>query len=288
MLKSASTVVGQVNFSDGTTQPTAAFTGFRNKIINGNFNINQRVVSGTVTLAAGVYGHDRWKAGAGGCTYTFSTSQGVTTITISAGTLVQVVESVNVLGGDYVLSWIGTAQGRIDSGSYGASGAVKATIVGGNNVTVEFGTGTISKVQIETGTTATQFENRQFDFELALCLRYFEKSFLYGTAPANGAYTYRSSGANANSSGGLWLSYHYCRFKVSKRATPTVTFYGDASNKFEYLNNGSWTAQTVTDNATGDATGVRNAEGMTIRVGTAGLVNSAIHVRGDWTAESEL
>lgn len=72
--------------------PSSGSFGNRNKIINGNFNINQRKVSGTVTLSAGVYGHDRWKAGASGCTYTFSASGGVTTIDITAGSLVQIVE----------------------------------------------------------------------------------------------------------------------------------------------------------------------------------------------------
>ncbi|MFN5350882.1 MAG: hypothetical protein ACK5A0_15345, partial [Polaromonas sp.] len=62
-------------------------SGFKNRIINGQLNINQRGVSGTVTLAAGAYGHDRFKAGASGCTYTFATSANVTTLTITAGTL---------------------------------------------------------------------------------------------------------------------------------------------------------------------------------------------------------
>lgn len=93
--------------------------GTKNAIINGNFGINQRGVSGTVSLAAGAYGHDRWKAGASGCTYTFVTSQNVTTITITAGTLQQVIEGLNLQSGTYLLSWTGTAQGRVDSGSYG-------------------------------------------------------------------------------------------------------------------------------------------------------------------------
>ena len=47
-----------------------------NRIINGNFAINQRLLcfghgaSANPTVANG-YGHDRWKAGVGGCTYTF-------------------------------------------------------------------------------------------------------------------------------------------------------------------------------------------------------------------------
>lgn len=151
-------------------QPT-----FRNRLINGDFSVNQRQVSGTVTLAAGVYGHDRWKAGASGCTYTFATSNGATTLTITAGSLQQVIEDVNVPSGvnTCVMSWSGTAQGKIGGGSYGASG-ITASVTGGATLTVEFNTGSLSKVQFEQGTIATAFESRHHGAELALCQRYFQ------------------------------------------------------------------------------------------------------------------
>jgi len=145
--------------------------GFKNAVINGTFNINQRSVVSPVTLAAGVYGHDRWKAGTGGCTYSFSTSENKTTVTITAGTLLQVIEGVNLQSGTYTLSWEGTAQGRIGSGSYGASG-VTATVTGGVNTSIEFNAGTVSKVQFECGSSATAFEFRPYTMEFALCARY--------------------------------------------------------------------------------------------------------------------
>lgn len=149
----------------------AAVPGNQNAIINGNFNINQRAVSGTVILAAGEYGHDRFKAGASGCTYTFVTSENVTTITITAGSLIQVIEGTNLFSGTYVLSWVGTAQGKIDAGAFSASG-VTGTATGGTNMTVEFNTGTLSKVQLEPGSVATNFVYRGVGEEFALCQRY--------------------------------------------------------------------------------------------------------------------
>lgn len=146
-------------------------SGFRNAIINGNFGINQRVVSGTVTLAAGAYGHDRWKAGASGCTYTFATSENVTTLTISSGSLIQVVEGLNLMTGTYSLSWEGTAQGKIGAGSYGNSG-ITGSVTGGTNLNIEFGTGTLRLVQLEKGSVATPFEYRPYDKELGSCKRY--------------------------------------------------------------------------------------------------------------------
>lgn len=147
-------------------------SGRKNALL-GNFRINQRGVSGSVVLAAGVYGHDRFKAGAGGCSYTFAISAGVTTITISAGTLVQVVEGDSLESADYVLSWQGTAQGQINGGGFGDSGEVTATLVGAANATVEFNTGTLALPQLEKGSVATEFEHRPIALELWLCQRYY-------------------------------------------------------------------------------------------------------------------
>ena len=156
-------------------------SGLRNRIINGNPLINQRSVSGTVTLAAGIYGHDRFKAGASGCTYTFATAANVTTITISAGSLQQVIEGLNLETGTYAFSWTGTAQGKIAAGSFAASG-VTAAVTGGTNTTIEFGTGSFTKAQFEINTVSV-FEQRPFGLELALCLRYFRTApRLFGLA----------------------------------------------------------------------------------------------------------
>jgi hypothetical protein len=168
--------------------------GTKNVIIDGNFNVNQRGVSGTVTLAAGAYGHDRWKGGASGCTYTFATVENVTTLTISAGSLIQVVEGLNLQSGTYTLSFSGTAQGKINGGSYSASG-VTGTATGGTNMTIEFNTGTLSLVQLEKGSTATAFDYRPYGTELALCQRYYWQGGNGWAGVFNGATSARFSGA---------------------------------------------------------------------------------------------
>lgn len=160
--------VGQLYPLIGQTGPIV----FRNRVHNGNFQVNQRAVTGSVVLAAGVGGHDRWKAGSGGCTYTFSTTGITTTITISAGTLVQVIEGANVEGGIYCMSWTGTATGKIGGGAFSASGVNSTSQTAGANLSIEFTTGTLTNVQVEPGTTATPFERRPYSFELQLCKRY--------------------------------------------------------------------------------------------------------------------
>jgi len=179
--------------------------GFKNRLINAQGLINQRAVSGTVTLTAGSYGHDRFKAGSSGCTYTFSTSNNVTTFTISAGSLIQVIEGLNLESGSYILSWTGTAQGRVASGTYGASG-VTATVVGGTNTSIEFNTGTLSLPQFEKGGVATSFDYRPYGTELALCQRYFEVGDIFPIG-------YVSVGSNFGAT---------APFKVTKRASPTI------------------------------------------------------------------
>lgn len=145
----------------------------RNLLINSLFWINQRLVTGTVTLTAGQFGHDRWKAGAAGCTYTFSTTAGVTTITITAGSLQQVVSGDDITTGNVVLSWSGTAQGRIGAGGYAATGVPTAAVTEGTNVTVEFNTGTLSKPQLQSGLTASAYVKASKSSDYLAACRFF-------------------------------------------------------------------------------------------------------------------
>lgn len=202
--------------------------GFRNKLINGNFSVNQLVVSGTVVLAAGAYGHDCWKAGAAGCTYTFSTVEGITTITISAGSLINVLDGDNLTTGTFTLSWGGTAQGKIGAGAYSSSG-VTDSVVGGANLNVEFGTGTLKLVQFEPGSKATPYEHRLKATELWLSQVYYERSGEIVNAPgsANGANEILPCNTNTSSS---MLTPHRVHFKQMKKTAPTVRYWDNAGN----------------------------------------------------------
>ena len=173
-LDSGNVTAGQTRVITVPDEDIQLFVDDSNVIRNGDFGINQRSVSGTVVLSAGSYGHDGWKAGSSGCTYTFSTTENVTTLTISAGSLRQVVEGTLLDSGTYCLGWTGTAQGKIAAGSYSATG-VTGTATGGTNLTIEFNTGTLSNVSLIKGTQPAVFKRRFEPFELIFNQLYYEE-----------------------------------------------------------------------------------------------------------------
>jgi len=210
--------------STGTLALESGVSGI-NKIINGDFAVNQRQVSGTVSLSSGEYGHDRFKGGSSGATYTFATSENVTTITITAGTLQQVIEGNNLQSGTHTLSWTGTAQGKIDSGSFAATG-VTGTATGGTNLTVEFNTGTVTKVQFEPGSIATPFEYLLYTDQLDLCHRYYIEPVNDAAEEMGGGWYYNAT----------WLSW-IINVPTPMRVKPTATIAVGASNYTAFSDN---------------------------------------------------
>jgi hypothetical protein len=83
------------------------------------------------------------------------------------------------------LSWEGTAQGKIGSGSYSNSG-VTSNVTGGTNLSVEFGIGTLANVKCEKGTKQTPFIQRSYAEELRDCMRYYQAFTVFGFASSTG------------------------------------------------------------------------------------------------------
>ena len=93
----------------------------------------------------------------------------------------------------------------------------------------------ITGVQLEKGSTATSFDYRPYGTELALCQRYYQKSFPQGTAPAQNAGTTGCAfGQSAAASGcaPCWVN-----FPVVMRATPTTfTAYNPSAANASWRN----------------------------------------------------
>lgn len=211
--------------------------GYKNWLINNNFSVNQRAVSGTVVLAPLAYGHDRWKAGVSGCTYTFSTTAGVTTINITAGSLRQFVEGASVRSGNVTLSWQGTSQGSIAGGSLAAS-PVNGTATGGTHLLVEFGIGTLRLPQLEVGLVATPPEIKPIGDESNLCRRYYRVS----------TQTYTGLMPSSNSS----TRQLNIDLGIEMRAAPTVALIGPSATPSSLVStvNGFRTVWTAGDTTT--------------------------------------
>jgi hypothetical protein len=216
-----------------------------NLVINGNFTVNQRGYVSAANLASGAYGFDRWKSNFTNTTLTFTSAPAGQIVTInSGGGLQQIVEQANVPAGTYVLSFTGTATGRIyNSGatppSYAAS-PISFTADGLANVVVEFtatgSTKTLGEVKLEEGTTATAFSyaGGTLEGELAACQRYYVR---FG---ANTATPFQGFGyAFANSTS---VVYANVPLPVEMRTTPTTI---DSANAIRVQSNVNVTISTI-------------------------------------------
>jgi hypothetical protein len=117
-----------------------------------------------------------------------------------------------------------TYQGTVDSWNaadvIGTSSAVNLTSTNG-------ATWQITGVQLEKGSAASAFENRQYGTELALCQRYFQRNvFDNDSYPFSAGYAYATNTVAA-----------YLPLAVSMRATPTAAIVVNMSIRGSGLNN---------------------------------------------------
>jgi hypothetical protein len=147
----------------------------------------------------------------------------------------------------------------------------------------------ITGVQLEAGTSATDFEFLPIDVSLGRCRRYFETNYNIGTTPSNSAYYtsldfYSSLTAFSTTAARVTIF-----FKNTKRVQPTVTFYnvtglggGTTSGKWQ-LYDGSWTECTGATTVGESSTGVLNVQlADSYTMGYSNLVS------GGFTADAEL
>ena len=135
----------------------------------------------------------------------------------------------------------GTAGAWVGSNINSVTGAT--SVVGTSGATFY-----ITGVQLEKGSTATSFDYRPIGTELALCQRYFEKSYNQETVPGVASFT--PGFASSVSSSNAPTQANGCTFKVFKRASPTVVTYNavsGASGASYRVSDGSSVATTLTN-----------------------------------------
>jgi hypothetical protein len=119
----------------------------------------------------------------------------------------------------------------------------------------------ITGVQLEEGNAATAFERRPYGTELALCQRYYEKSYDAATVPGTATTT---SFGNAGETGQSDGTKNGCVlvFKVPKRASANMAYWDGAgtSNRFTTRHSNTWySGRTLTAVSAGENSAVIDA-----------------------------
>ena len=176
------------------------------------------------------------------------------TITIAGDTSGTWIGATNGIGAKLWFSLgagsaVSTTAGAWAAGDYqSATGAT--SVVGTNGATFY-----ITGVQLEKGSTATSFDYRSYGTELALCQRYYQKSYEASIVPGTAVAADAKSLINA-----AWgyagavnvIGNGNASFQVSMRAAPTATIYDKAGNSAKMsTQNGTG---TYTDNVSANQT----------------------------------
>ncbi len=101
----------------------------------------------------------------------------------------------------------------------------------------------ISGIQLEVGPEATDFEIRHYGDELALCQRYYEKS--YDTDVDPGTNTFVGSHYETTENGiSTGAGYNNVSYRVTKRSAPTVLIYA-VDGTLDNISDGTNTARSI-------------------------------------------
>jgi hypothetical protein len=140
--------------------------------------------------------------------------------------------------------WFSLGTGATASGTAGSwAGEDYRSATGATSVVGTSGaTFYITGVQLEKGSTATSFDYRPYGTELALCQRYYETTYPEGVAVGSvnaGPVNFRAP-TTANT---IISCYFY---KVTKRASPTVTFWNGVTGTSGTWRGSSSANRTIT------------------------------------------
>lgn len=162
-------------------------------------------------------------------------------------------------------TYSGTASAWAGAGYYSATGAT--SVVGTNGATFY-----ITGVQLEPGTVATPFERRSYGQELALCQRYYQKSYRPANAPGTGTFEGIEwmNGANARLA-------NTTRFAVQMRTAPGIVPY-DSSGAANRVRT------SAGDGQTGYVVRGPSENNFTLDYSSGGVTEILYH----WTASAEL
>ena len=203
------------------------------------------------------------------------------------------------IAGDTSGTWVGATNGigvnilfgiGIGSTYSGTSGAwTSSTIFAPTGATSVVGTSGatfyITGVQLERGSTASSFEYRPYGTELALCQRYYEKSYSADDVPGTAS---RGSVASFVTSTVNGYIYGFCSYKVQKRAKPTVTIYS-YSGTAGFGSGGDGTNLAANALSVANETNFSGTNGFLMQNNSGGTITpTGNNVLFNWVASIEL
>lgn len=213
--------------------------------------------------------------------YTFTAlPQGQTITLASDAGLMQIIAREDVDAGTHVLSWSGTATGRVYNvgtapGSlpaFAASGAT-FTLDGLDDVVVEFraagGTKTLGQVQLERGSTVTPYEQVPLAIELLRCMREYHRLSI---GPSEIGQTFAVGGAGGTGTGTSYFGY---RFPVTMRRNPDRYLSGSIGAIRTHspgVASAAWTAASIDAATSRDGAMISGSHSATGFVTSAGVL----------------
>lgn len=282
----AEAATGFVQFPAGAALPIST----ENLIINPEFSINQRGFSGGA-LEDGAYGHDRWKANGQGVSYQTNGAQ----VTLQAGTLRQIIEIDLPVPTSLSLHFaqlspgLSPRLGGLSASKVSPDGLLyifeNITSADGQLSFTVSGSGQFSQPALYAGYGHARWSPRPVAQELALCGRYYTKSFAADIAPASvddNRWQQAAFSWHPNVATGARVF-----FPTEMRTRPAITFYsstGGSDGDWYVLISGQFhqsEARASRIDERGFMPGIFNS-GLSLNIG------SGYFIGGHWTADAEL
>ncbi len=189
------------------------------------------------------------------------------------------------------ITWsLGDGSNRLGAAGVWANGNISGVTGQTNLIATNGATWYITGVQLEKGSTATSFDYRPYGTELALCQRYYEKSYEIDVVPSTNTYVGRATAVAVAASSTQLDQSGSINFKVTKRSAPTLQYWrqqgtasvwsisGPAIGLFTTFNPSTNTASQTCFEVASQATS-----------GVSGMTAYAMYaVFGQWAASAEL
>jgi hypothetical protein len=144
----------------------------------------------------------------------------------------------------------------------------------------------LTGVQLEVGNAATEFERRPFGQELALCQRYYQKTYNIGVVPGTGSLLGSEffevyTGVAASTAGNVNKGF---RFAGSMRDVPSVVLYSDNSGAANAIYVG---ADRTGVTATSGRISVSGWRGISVDGTSAQVISNGVATSLHWVANAE-